>query len=169
MGLPTARRCTMFPGSPRRNPNRLPGRSLSVPGAAIETERPSPRYSGIDLWESSDVLDAMIEGQLAAVAAVRAARGAIEEAAHAMELRLIDGGRLIYAGAGTSGRLAVQDGAELMPTFSWPAERLLLLIAGGNEALIHAVEGAEDDASRALGLIASHTVAKNDVLVAAAA
>ncbi len=111
----------------------------------------------------------MIEGQLAAVAAVRAARGAIEQAAHEMELRLIEGGRLIYAGAGTSGRLAVQDGAELMPTFSWPAERLLLLIAGGNEALIHAVEGAEDDTSRALALIKSHKVAANDVLLAAAA
>ena len=111
----------------------------------------------------------MIEGQFAAVAAVRAARAAIEDAAHKMELRLIDGGRLIYAGAGTSGRLAVQDGAELMPTFSWPRERLLLLIAGGNEALIHAVEGAEDDPSRAIALIETHKVAANDVLVAAAA
>ncbi len=157
------------PWSNAKIPESLPGRSLYVPGAAIETERPSPRYSGIDLWESSDVLDAMIEGQFAAVAAVRAARAAIEEAAHAMELRLIDGGRLIYAGAGTSGRLAVQDGAELMPTFSWPRERLLLLIAGGNEALIHAVEGAEDDSSRALALIETHKVAGNDVLVAAAA
>jgi len=74
-------------------PESLPCCSLYVPGAAIETERPSPRYSAIDLWESSDVLDAMIEGQFAAVAAVRAARGAIEAAAHAMEVRLIDGGR----------------------------------------------------------------------------
>src|SRR2546423_13332467 len=111
----------MFPASTRRNPNRVPSGSLYVPGAAIETERPSPRYSGIDLWESSDVLDAMIEGQFAAVAAVRAARASIEAAAQAMETRLIDGGRLIYAGAGTSRRLAVQDGAGLMPTFSWPA------------------------------------------------
>jgi N-acetylmuramic acid 6-phosphate etherase len=150
-------------------PESLPGRSLYVPGAAIETERPSPRYSAIDLWESSDVLDAMIEGQFAAVAAVRAARGAIEAAAHAMEVRLIDGGRLIYAGAGTSGRLAVQDGAELMPTFSWPSERLLLLIAGGHEALLHAVEGAEDESEQALALITAHKVAPNDVLLAAAA
>jgi len=139
------------------------------PGAAIETERPSPRYSGIDLWESSDVLDAMIEGQFAAVAAVRAARGAIEEAADAMEARLMERGRLVYAGAGTSGRLAVQDGAELMPTFSWPPERLLLLIAGGSEALIHAVEGAEDEAEQALALIGKHGVSADDVLIAAAA
>src|SRR5438552_10827268 len=135
----------------------------------METERPNPRYSGIDVWEPADILDAMIEGQLAAAAAVRAARPAIERAALATEARLKQGGRLIYAGAGTSGRLAVQDGAELMPTFSWPRDRLLLLIAGGHDALIHAVEGAEDDASHAAGLIASHGIAARDVLVAAAA
>jgi N-acetylmuramic acid 6-phosphate etherase len=144
-------------------------RSSYVPGAAIETERLSPRYSGIDLWEPSDVLDAMIEGQFAAVAAVRAAKPAIEEAVRAMEARLMEGGRLVYAGAGTSGRLAVQDGAELMPTFSWPKERLLLLIAGGKEALIRAVEGAEDQAEHALALIKQNRVAADDVLIAAAA
>src|SRR5579859_6123822 len=109
-----------------------------------ETERPSPRYSGIDLWSPADIVAAMLEGQFAAVAAVHAARGAIERAALAVADRLAGEGRLIYAGAGTSGRLAVQDGAELTPTFSWPTERLLLLIAGGEEALTRAVEGAED-------------------------
>ena len=80
----------------------------------------------------------MIEGQFAAVGAVRAARPAIERAALAMETRLSDGGRLIYAGAGTSGRLAVQDGAELMPTFSWPRERLVLIMAGGADGIVPA-------------------------------
>jgi N-acetylmuramic acid 6-phosphate etherase len=111
----------------------------------------------------------MIEGQFAAVAAVRASRAAIEEAVLAMEMRLMEGGRLIYAGAGTSGRLAVQDGAELMPTFSWPPDRLLLLIAGGNEALTQAVEGAEDEAENALAQIKNHKVGAEDVLIAAAA
>ena len=72
---------------------------------SMDTERPSPRYTGIDGWRPSDSLDAMIERQFAATAAVHAARSAIERAALAMEPRLIDGGRLIYAGAGTSGRL----------------------------------------------------------------
>src|SRR5258707_6191411 len=135
----------------------------------LETERPSPRYSGIDTWNPAEILDSMIEGQFAAVAAVHAARPALGRAALAIEERLRAGGRLVYAGAGPSGRLAVQDGAELMPTFSWPAERLLLLIAGGNEALIQAVEGAEDQSEHALALIKSHTVAANDVLLAAAA
>src|SRR5216684_2118468 len=105
----------------------------------MATERPSPRYATIDLWSPADILEAMIEGQFAAVAAVHAARPAIERAALAIEARLEAGGRLVYAGAGTSGRLAVQDGAELMPTFSWPQERLLLFIAGGHKALIEAV------------------------------
>jgi len=151
----------------------MPQQHLTVPAGrkdhAIDTERRSPRYSGIDLWAPSDILDAMIEGQFAAVGAVRAARPAIGRAALAMESRLSDGGRLIYAGAGTSGRLAVQDGAELMPTFSWRPDRLVLLIAGGDEALIRAVEGAEDDIKTAQALIQKHKVKKSDVLIAVAA
>ena len=69
----------------------------------MSTEHPSPRYSGLDVWEPADILDAMIEGQSAAVAAVRAVRPAIERAALAIEAQLRQGGRLIYAGAGTSG------------------------------------------------------------------
>ena len=65
----------------------------------MNTERPNPRYSGLDVWEPADILDAMIEGQFAAVAAVRAVRPAIERAALAVEARLREGGRLVYAGA----------------------------------------------------------------------
>jgi N-acetylmuramic acid 6-phosphate etherase len=134
-----------------------------------ETERASPRYSDIDVWEPSDILDTMIEGQFAAVAAVRAMRPAIENACLAIEARLRNGGRLVYAGAGTSGRLAVQDGAELMPTFNWPHDRLLLLLAGGNDALLRAVEGAEDETLHAGRLIQQHKIGPNDVVIAVAA
>src|SRR5271154_4240764 len=135
----------------------------------METERHSPRYSAIEAWSPGDILEAMIEGQFAAVAAVRAALPALEEAALAIEPRLRDGGRLAYAGAGTSGRLAVQDGAELMPTFSWPQERLLLFIAGGREALTKAVEGAEDETDHAMGLVRRHDIDVKDVMIAVAA
>lgn len=135
----------------------------------METERPSPRYAHIDAWEPADILDAMIEGQFSAVAAVRAARRAIEQAVLATETRLRQRGRLVYAGAGTSGRLAVQDGAELMPTFSWPRERLLLLIAGGHEAMMRAVEGAEDQTGHAADMVQQHAVGADDVLIAVAA
>jgi N-acetylmuramic acid 6-phosphate etherase len=134
-----------------------------------DTERPSPRYCDIDVWDPSDIIDAMLEGQFAAVAAVRAARPALVEAALATEARLRQGGRIVYVGAGTSGRLAVQDGAELVPTFSWPRERLLLLIAGGDEALLRSVEGAEDEVEQAARLIRQHNIARNDVLIAVAA
>src|SRR5262249_18923152 len=133
------------------------------------TERPSPRYSAIDLWDASDILDAMIEGQVAAVAAGRAVRPALERAALATESRLRAGGRLVYAGAGTSGRLAVQDGAELVPTFSWPRGRLLLLMAGGKDALLQSVEGAEDESEQARQLIRHHQIATSDALIAVAA
>jgi N-acetylmuramic acid 6-phosphate etherase len=103
------------------------------------------------------------------VAAVRAAFVEIERAGLGIEQRLKGKGRLIYAGAGTSGRLAVQDGAELMPTFSWPRERLLLLIAGGDEAMVRAVEGAEDEIGRAADLVRRHQISANDALIAVAA
>src|SRR5258707_14436904 len=112
----------------------------------------------------------MIEGQFSAVAAVRAARLPIEEATCGMELRLVEGGgRLIYAGAGTSGRIAVQDGAELMPTFSWPPERLVLLMAGGQDALLRAVEGAEDEVEGAAALVHRRHIGDKASLIAVAA
>ena len=135
----------------------------------MQTERASPRYSSIDIWEPSEVLDALMESQFAAVAAVHGARTALEHAALAAEARLRHRGRLVYAGAGTSGRLAVQDGAELMPTFGWPQDRLLLLIAGGKEALVQSVEGAEDEAAEGARLIGQHRVRAADVLIGVAA
>lgn len=135
----------------------------------MQTERPSPRYSDIDTWEPADILDAMVEGQFTAVAAVHAAKPALARAGLAIEELLRQGGRLVYVGAGTSGRLAVQDGAELMPTFSWPQDRLLLLIAGGRDALLRSVEGAEDQIEQASELVARHGIGPNDVLIAVAA
>jgi N-acetylmuramic acid 6-phosphate etherase len=75
----------------------------------------------------------------------------------------------VYVGAGASGRLAVQDGVELWPTFGWPNERLLYLIAGGSRALTEAREGAEDDGEAAAALIAEHRVGAADVVVGVAA
>jgi N-acetylmuramic acid 6-phosphate etherase len=135
----------------------------------MDTEQASPRYADIDLWASADVLHAIIEGQMAALAAVRAALPAIEHAALATEARLRSGGRLVYAGAGTSGRLAVQDGAELIPTFNWPKDRLLLLMAGGKDALLRSAENAEDETGEAQAAIRQYDIAAADVLIAVAA
>ena len=135
----------------------------------MNTERPSPRYADIDLWDPTEILEGMIEAQFAAVSAVREARPELERAALAIAARIADEGRLVYAGAGTSGRLAVQDGAELLPTFGWPQDRLLLLIAGGREALLRSVEGAEDDIEDAVRNIRQSEINAKDVLIAVAA
>jgi N-acetylmuramic acid 6-phosphate etherase len=135
----------------------------------MDTERASRRYFDLDVWAPLDLAEAMIEGQFTAVAAVRAARFALLEAALAAAERLRKAGRLVYVGAGTSGRLAVQDGAELVPTFSWPQERLLLLIAGGRNALLRSVEGAEDAVDQAARLAQQHDIGGDDVVIAVAA
>jgi N-acetylmuramic acid 6-phosphate etherase len=135
----------------------------------MDTERASPRYSDIDLWDPPEILHALMESQMAAVAAVHSALAAIARAAEAMEPHLRDGGRIVYVGAGTSGRLAVQDGAELIPTFDWPQNRLLLLMAGGKDALIRAAEGAEDEIGHATKLACEHQVGPRDVVIAVAA
>lgn len=133
----------------------------------MNTEAVDPRYRGLDTWESHEVLEALLERQFMALAAVKQALFQIESAAQAAALHLRRGGRLAYAGAGTSGRIAVQDAAELPPTFGWPRERLLFLLAGGEQALTQAVEGAEDDAEA--GRQAAAVLEPADVLVGVAA
>lgn len=133
------------------------------------TERIDPRYEALDAWDGVAALEAMWEGQLAAVAAVRPALPALAAAAEAAAPRLAAGGRLVYAGAGTSGRIGVQDGAELPPTFDWPAGRLLLLMAGGEAAFTRSIENAEDDAAAAEATVAAHAIGPADVVLGTAA
>ena len=133
------------------------------------TELADPRYREIDAWPSGVALAALFEAQLAAAAAVRAALPALESAVAAAVPRLQAGGRLAYAGAGTSGRLAVQDAVELAPTFTWPEDRLVLLLAGGLGALTVAAENAEDDTDAARRAVAAHDLAAQDTLIAVAA
>jgi N-acetylmuramic acid 6-phosphate etherase len=83
--------------------------------------------------------------------------------------RIAAGGRLIYVGAGTSGRLGVLDGVELNPTFSWPHERALSLLAGGKGAMFQAVEGAEDDRAQGAADLAALQAQANDVVILLAA
>ncbi|NBB69209.1 MAG: N-acetylmuramic acid 6-phosphate etherase, partial [Alphaproteobacteria bacterium] len=136
----------------------------------MSTEEVSPRFEELDRWPAAEVVDALVQGQLAAVAVVHAARGAIAAAAEAAAARLErGGGRLVYVGAGTSGRLAVQDGVELVPTYGWPEARLVYLTAGGEAALTRSVEGAEDDAPAARAALAARAVGPADVVVAVAA
>lgn len=135
----------------------------------MATEDLSPRYVDLDAWGDGDVLRAFHEGQLAAVAAVGPALPAIAAAAAAAVRGLRHGGRLVYVGAGTSGRIGVQDGAELAPTFDWPKDRLAFAIAGGNGALLEAVENAEDRAEDAIGCMAGFGIGPHDAVIGIAA
>ena len=138
-------------------------------GEPAATEAGSRRHDWLDDWPVAEQVESLWEGQLAAVAAIGAALPAIAAAVEAAGPRLRAGGRLIYAGAGSSGRLAAQDGAELEPTFDWPADRLVLMLAGGPGALTRAVENAEDDVEAAAAAAAAAAVDAADVLIGVAA
>lgn len=133
------------------------------------TEDISTRYLDLDMWGTEQGVKALHEGQVEAVAAVAPALSAIAAAVDAATPRLKRGGRLIYAGAGTSARIGVQDGAELYPTFSWPRDQVAFAIAGGEGALLQAVENAEDSASDGAARITQLAVGVDDVVIGLAA
>ncbi len=133
------------------------------------TESIHPAYGALDRYDTPALVSALVDDQLNAVAAVQAAAPSIARAVDAALPRIRSGGRLLYAGAGTSGRLGVLDSVELGPTFGWPAERAVAMLAGGRPAMFAAVEGAEDDRERgAADLLAQSPGAKDVVLLIAA-
>jgi N-acetylmuramic acid 6-phosphate etherase len=135
----------------------------------LNTETPSTRHPDLDSYATPALLDAFIDDQNAAVAAVKAAASQLAAAVDAALPRIRAGGRLLYAGAGTSGRLGVLDSVELYPTFSWPRERAVAVIAGGQGAMFVAVEGAEDDRAQGAADLAALNPGPNDVALLLAA
>jgi N-acetylmuramic acid 6-phosphate etherase len=135
----------------------------------MRTEQISPRYLDLDSWPTSEVIAAMYEGQLAAAAAVRDALSAITAAVEDAVPALQAGGRMVYIGAGTSGRIGVQDGTELPPTFNWPPDRLVFLMAGGLDALIRSTEQAEDNEAAGAQAVSDARIGPNDVAIGLAA
>lgn len=128
------------------------------------TEQRNPRSMDIDRRSTLEIVRIMNDEDATVAPTVRQALPAIAQAVDTIAARMARGGRLIYVGAGTSGRLGVLDAAECRPTFSVPDGLVVGLIAGGEGALIEAVEGAEDDAAagrrdlEALGLTANDAV-----------
>ncbi|KRQ12689.1 N-acetylmuramic acid 6-phosphate etherase [Bradyrhizobium manausense] len=135
----------------------------------MATEDVDPRFADLDAWPLASAMEAMWEGQLAAIAAIGHALPAITAATEAAKTALGDHGRLVYVGAGTSGRVAVQDGAELTPTFAWPRERVRFIVAGGDSAFVTSIEGAEDDIDDAVAQINAARLTPHDVVIAVAA
>ncbi|MFM8509381.1 MAG: N-acetylmuramic acid 6-phosphate etherase [Betaproteobacteria bacterium] len=112
------------------------------------TETASAEHAELDRYDTPQLLETLVEDHALAVRAVKAATPDLVRAVNATAERLARGGRLISAGAGTSGRLGVLDAVELNPTFSWPRHRAPALLAGGEGAMFLAVEGAEDDGAQ---------------------
>lgn len=133
------------------------------------TERRNPRSQDIDVASAREIV-ALINAEDAGVPAAVAAQA--DEIALVIELAeaaFRSGGRLLYVGAGTSGRLGVLDAAECPPTFGTPPELVVGLIAGGAPALVRSVEGAEDDVNAGLALMDDRQVTASDLVVGIAA
>lgn len=131
------------------------------------TEGYDERYAGLDSWPLERTLGELIDSNARAVEAVRAALPQLEAAAQAIAGQLESGGRLVYAGAGTSGRLALMDAAELPPTFGF--DRAQVLLAGGSGAGESAMEGAEDNTQAAQHAVDDAQIGERDVLIGVAA
>jgi N-acetylmuramic acid 6-phosphate etherase len=135
----------------------------------MDTEERDFRFADLDGWSLTAAMEAMWEGQLTAVAAIGPALPAIAAATEAAKAALGDHGRIVYVGAGTSGRVAVQDGAELMPTFAWPNERVRFIVAGGDSAFVTSIEGAEDNTADAVDQTDAARLTPQDVVIAVSA
>lgn len=151
---------------------------MTVPGPAPEgradlgdlsTEAVRPELGTLDLFDPADLVSLLTADPRRATEAVAAAAPSITAAVELVYQRLKAGGRLVYVGAGTAGRLAVLDAAELGPTFSVPEGAAEAIIAGGDNALRHAAEGAEDDPVAGAEAMAHLGVNERDVLIGVSA
>jgi len=135
----------------------------------LNTETPSPQHPNLDQYASADLVRAFTADQVVAANVVHAAAEALARAVDAAVPRIAAGGRLIYVGAGTSGRLGLLDSVELFPTFAWPKDRVAALLAGGHAALGSAAEGAEDDEAQGGADLRGLAVTPQDVVLLIAA
>ena len=129
------------------------------------TETRNPRTLYIDRVSTRDAVKSFIQEDLAVHRAVEACQDSIAVASDYAYASLAKGGRLVYIGAGTSGRLGVLDASECPPTFGVPSDMVIGIIAGGDKALRDAIEGAEDDKSGGKKDLEKINFSPNDTLV----
>ena len=136
-----------------------------------QTEQTYKKSKPIDHLSSANAISLMIKEHRRASLDVFKAAKSIEIATDKIyqHLYLNPKGRLIYVGAGTSGRIGVQDGVELLPTFSWPKSRLDYIIAGGDTAVLNSIENAEDDILEATKIVLKKSINSEDVIIGLAA
>jgi N-acetylmuramic acid 6-phosphate etherase len=133
------------------------------------TERRNPRTAAIDIATPLEIVDLIGAEDAGVPAAVSRARTDLARAIELVEAAFRAGGRLVYVGAGTSGRLGVLDAAECPPTFGTPPDMVLAVIAGGTQALVRSIEGAEDDVNAGIAAMDDRRVGSRDVVVGIAA
>ena len=131
----------------------------------LTTEAVNPASADLDRLDSLDLVRLINAEDAKVAAAVGEQSEAIAEAIDLIAARLEAGGRLVYAGAGTSGRLGVLDASECPPTFDADPGQVVGLIAGGDGALRHAIEGAEDSTDAAVADLSEIALSAEDVLV----
>jgi len=139
-----------------------------VPYADLPTERADPRTARLDALDSRGLARALARADAEALRAVRRAGPAIARAIDLAAAALAGGGRLLFAGAGTSGRLGVLEAAECPPTFGSPPGLVQALMAGGRGAVFRSREGAEDD-GRAAARAVRARARRGDVVVGVSA
>jgi N-acetylmuramic acid 6-phosphate etherase len=133
------------------------------------TERRNPRTAAIDSASALEIVDLIAAEDATVPAAVARARVELAQSIDLIEAAFREGGRLLYIGAGTSGRLGVLDAAECPPTFGTDPETVVGIIAGGFRALVRSIEGAEDDVNAGIGEMDAQRVNSKDVVVGIAA
>ncbi|MBP1045111.1 N-acetylmuramic acid 6-phosphate etherase [Enterococcus sp. BWM-S5] len=135
----------------------------------LTTEARNPRTQNIDQLRTLDMVQMINDEDKKVAEAVEKVLPEIAAAVDAMTERFISGGRMIYCGAGTSGRLGALDAIELTPTYSVSPDRAFGILAGGKDAMFTAVEGAEDSKELAIEDLKKVHLNKNDVVIAIAA
>lgn len=135
----------------------------------METEKQNPNTMNLDEMSIKEALTIMNSEDKKVAEAIGEVIPEIEEAVQVITSKLKKGGRLIYTGAGTSGRLGVLDAAECPPTFGTPKEQVVGLIAGGQRAFTEAIEGSEDSREMGKEDLKAIELNENDVVVGLAA
>lgn len=131
----------------------------------LTTEQQNENWADLDKMDSLSIVTLMNQEDATVTAAVTKALPVIGKAVDAIVKSLQNGGRLIYVGAGTSGRLGVLDASECPPTFSTDPNQIVALLAGGHEAMFRAVEGAEDDETAGRTDLLDVHLKKEDIVV----